>query len=255
MRFGSFAVLAALMGAVTLSSSRAGLAPTRAVEADTALILAVDVSNSVDAERYRLQMEGIARALEDPGVINAISSGPNGGILLTLVEWADGADQTIPWQIVRTLEDGQRFAALVRGLKQKTGEYTCVAHMMGLVKDRIFSDMPGGAVRTVLDVSGDGIDNCRPFQETISRRDALVAEGVQINGLPIIVSGENEIVARAPIAPPALDSTSRLGLARRRRRSMHGTASMWSAGLRGFSSARMDLRTLGVLSSRSSFPK
>ena len=58
-------------------------------EVDTALIVAVDVSNSVDDKRYRLQMEGIAQALEDPGVIQAIVGGAKGGILFSMITWAD----------------------------------------------------------------------------------------------------------------------------------------------------------------------
>ena len=56
---------------------------------DTALIVSVDVSNSVDDARYKLQMEGIAKALEDPGVIDAITGGSNGGILFSMVTWSE----------------------------------------------------------------------------------------------------------------------------------------------------------------------
>src|SRR5690606_10856529 len=58
-------------------------------EVDTALSVSVDVSNSVDEGRYRLQMEGIAKALEDPEVLKAILNGPQGGILFSMVTWAD----------------------------------------------------------------------------------------------------------------------------------------------------------------------
>ena len=63
-------------------------------EVDTALIVAVDVSNSVDDTRYKLQMEGIAQALEDPGVIQAIVGGAKGGILFSMITWADQADRS-----------------------------------------------------------------------------------------------------------------------------------------------------------------
>ncbi len=92
------------------------------VEVDTALILAVDVSNSVDAGRYRLQMEGIARSLEDPAVISTITSGPQGAILLAVVEWADTAALTMPWTVIRSRDDAVATAALVRALSQKTGD-------------------------------------------------------------------------------------------------------------------------------------
>ncbi len=67
-------------------------------EVDTALIVSVDVSNSVDEHRYRLQMEGIAKALEDPEVLKAILNGPQGGILIAMVTWADKPRLSLPWQ-------------------------------------------------------------------------------------------------------------------------------------------------------------
>ena len=172
------------------------------VKVDTALIVAVDVSDSVNAERYQLQMEGVARALEDPEVISVIMSGPRGGIGFALVEWADAAELTIPWRIIRSVEDAQATAATVRGLKQKVGEYTCVARMLSFVRDQVAGDLPLSAIRVVLDVSGDGIDNCRDPAETRDERDALVRDGVRINGLPIIVEGENEVVGSGAYRAP-----------------------------------------------------
>lgn len=172
------------------------------IEVDTALILAVDVSDSVDAERYRLQMEGIARSLEDDRVISAISSGPRGGILLSLVSWADHANMSLDWQLIRTAEDSHRVAALIRAIPQKTGEYTCVSRMMEMVKQTVAPNIPASATRVVLDVSGDGIDNCKEAAETQRERDELVAMGVTINGLPIIVKGENDIVGYGAYRAP-----------------------------------------------------
>lgn len=91
-----------LRGALLFLSAILGFGPTGAArsdvppEVDTALVLAVDVSDSVDAARYQLQMEGIARALEDESVINAITGGPKGGILLSLISWADHAQLQLP---------------------------------------------------------------------------------------------------------------------------------------------------------------
>ena len=165
-----------------------------AIDVDTALILAVDVSNSVDATRYRLQMEGIAQALEDRGVINAITSGPKGGITLALVTWADHAQLSLPWRAIRSADDARAFAALIRQVPQTTGEYTCTSRMLEIVRESIVPDIPAKADRVVLDVSGDGIDNCGQPGDSAAERDQLVAMGVTINGLPIIVKGENEIV-------------------------------------------------------------
>ncbi|WP_171946527.1 DUF1194 domain-containing protein [Hyphomicrobium sp. CS1GBMeth3] len=172
------------------------------VEVDTALIVAVDVSDSVNAERYQLQMEGIARALEDQDVINALMSGPRGGIGFALVEWADTSEFTVPWRVIRSLEDALKAAAVVRALKPKKGEHTCVSRMLSFIRESVVYNLPIAARRTVLDVSGDGIDNCQDPKNIIEERDSLVRLGVQINGLPIIVAGENEIVGAGAYRAP-----------------------------------------------------
>lgn len=171
-------------------------------EVDTALILAVDISDSVSSERYQLQMEGIARALEDPNVIAAIENGPRGAVGFALVEWTDTAEFTIPWRIIRNSAEAFDTAAQVRGLTQKVGEYTCVSRMLSYVRERVADRLPLSALRVVLDVSGDGIDNCRDFGDTRRERDLLVEGGMQINGLPILVAGENDIVGAGAYRAP-----------------------------------------------------
>ncbi len=175
------------------------------LKVDTALVLAVDVSDSVDAERYRLQMEGIARALEDDGVIAAITSCTHGGIALALVTWADRGQLSLDWQIIRSQADANRVAALIRAQPQMMGEFTCMARMMKLLKESVVDAIPVEAVRTVIDVSGDGIDNCDYPAETKKRRDDLLALGITINGLPIIVKGENETVGAGAYRAPGLE--------------------------------------------------
>jgi hypothetical protein len=176
---------------MTFSSCRAD---DPAAQADTALILAVDVSNSVDEVRYQLQMEGIARALEDKSVIDAITGGPHGGIFLSLVSWADHAPMTLPWQSIRSAEDARRVAGLIRAIPHQGGEFTCLARMLNITREKYLDAIPGVAAHTVVDVSGDGVDNCDDPDTTLAARDAVLARGVNINGLPIIVKGENEIV-------------------------------------------------------------
>lgn len=172
------------------------------IEVDTALILAVDISDSVDSDRYRLQMEGIAQSLEDPAVIAAITSGAKGRILLALVTWADRSELAMSWQLIGSAEDARRVAATVRTLPQRTGEFTCVSRMLEWVRERVVLDIPARAQRVVLDVSGDGIDNCRELRDTEGARDGLVSLGVQINGLPIIVKGENDVVGAGAYRAP-----------------------------------------------------
>jgi hypothetical protein len=164
-------------------------------EVDTALVVAVDVSNSVDDQRYRLQMEGIAQALEDPGVIAAIAGGAKGGILFSMITWADLPKVSVPWTHITNAAQAREAAARVRALPRESGEFTCMSRMMRFVSDKIAPQIPARSTKVVLDVSGDGPDNCNEEEPIDKVRDELVKYGVTINGLPILEGGA---VAEAP---------------------------------------------------------
>ncbi len=168
---------------------------------DTALVIAVDTSRSVDADRYRLQMEGIARALEDPEVLDAILGGYHGAILLTLVTWADRSSIRIPWTRIQSQHDAQTLAAKIRTLPYVGGEFTCLARMLHHLSQTILADLPAKPGRIVVDVSGDGIDNCGTHADSTQAKEALVRSGITINGLPIIIPGEPIVGAGAYRAP------------------------------------------------------
>ncbi len=192
-RAGLRNILAAV--AVTLFSALygAGLAAAQGGEAvDTALIVAVDVSNSVDDNRYRLQMEGIAQALEDPAVIEGIIGGAKGGILFSMVTWADRPKFTLPWMRITNAEEARATAARVRKLPRQDGEFTCMARMMRNVSDKIVPQVPAQATKIVLDVSGDGPDNCNAEEPVDVARDELVKWGVTVNGLPILERAQGQ---------------------------------------------------------------
>jgi hypothetical protein len=154
---------------------------------DTALIVSVDVSNSVDDARYKLQMEGIAKALEDPGVIEAITGGSSGGILFSMVTWADKPAFVIPWIRIANKADALAAAQRVRKLPHQGGEFTCMTRMLRSANDKIVPQIPAKAARVIIDVSGDGPDNCNADEPIEKVRDELVANGVTINGLPILL--------------------------------------------------------------------
>lgn len=169
---------------------------------DTALIVAVDVSQSVDQHRYRLQMEGIAQSLEDPDVLQVILNGPNGGILFAMVAWADKPELVIDWQRITSETEARNVANIVRALPHKGGEFTCMARMLDHVATLIVPYLPVPALRTVLDVSGDGIDNCIVPETVDTHRDALAALGVTINGLPILNETGPNIVGSGAYRKP-----------------------------------------------------
>ncbi|MDB5559754.1 MAG: tRNA delta(2)-isopentenylpyrophosphate transferase [Enterovirga sp.] len=155
----------------------------------TALILAVDVSGSVDAERFGLQRDGIADALSDPAVQNVLLAPAAAPLVVAVVTWADRARIAIPWTQITDREAAAGFAARVRKL-QRTGEsFTCVAAMLGFIANRLLPSLPP-ARRVIVDVSGDGSENCNPPSPPAERRDQLVALGATINGLPILEGRE-----------------------------------------------------------------
>lgn len=155
-------------------------------EFDTALIVSVDVSGSVDAVRYQLQMDGIAAALEDKDVIETILGGPRGGILLTLVGWSDGVRQLLPWIPVTTRAEAIDAARRIRALPPIGGEFTCLGRMLGALAGGLVPEIKSKAMRVVIDVSGDGPDNCNSAEAVDAARDDAVAAGATVNGLPII---------------------------------------------------------------------
>lgn len=153
---------------------------------DTALIVSIDISESVDDERYHLQLEGIALALEDKAVISTILSGPNNTILFAMVAWADTSKLVVPWALIGSSDDARALANTVRNLPRITGEFTCLARMFLAMPDLVLSRQTLPATHVVIDVSGDGIDNCSGDDQTREARDALIKRNITINGLPIV---------------------------------------------------------------------
>lgn len=186
------AIAAVLAAGVAVTAPRTPTAAQdmQAADVDTALIVSVDVSNSVDENRYRLQMEGIAKALEDESVVNAIAGGAAGGILFSMVTWADRPAVAVPWTRITDKASAAELAAKIRKLPQQGGEFTCMTKMLRSVNDKIVPQIPGKPGRIVVDVSGDGPDNCNADEPIDKVRDELVASGVTVNGLPILVEPE-----------------------------------------------------------------
>jgi hypothetical protein len=174
--------------AVLLAAALLPVLPVRAQTemVDTALVLAVDVSQSVNEERFALQMDGIAKAFEDPEVQRSILSGPHRAIFVTLVEWSDKAMVAVPWTLVASPEDAKAFAETLRKTPRHGAEFTCMSRALQLIGDKVLPFLPMPANRTVIDVSSDGHDNCNVTPSVDMLRDELVAAGVTINGLPIL---------------------------------------------------------------------
>jgi len=212
---GAFGILAVAMTGLALAQEVPNYLRLpdgdRNGSADSALIISVDVSQSVDEQRYRLQMEGIAQALEDPDVITAITTSPSGGMLVTMIAWSDKTEIVLPWRWIASAADARATAQAIRLTPHKGGEFTCMGRMFRVVHESILTSMPRPANYVMLDVSSDGIDNCYHTGAVDEARDRLVAAGVTINGNPILVPGENDTVGAGAYRAPGFGLLRGLG--------------------------------------------
>ena len=152
---------------------------------DVALILAADVSRSIDAGEFRLQREGYSAAITSPRVLTAVQAGTHRAIAVCFVEWAGPDEQlvVVNWTVIRDGKSASEFAtALTEAPRSFTGRTSISAAI-----DFAMSQFARSGVdtdRRIIDVSGDGTNNAgRPVTDA---RDAAVAQGVTINGLAII---------------------------------------------------------------------
>lgn len=153
---------------------------------DVELILAVDVSYSMDMDELAVQREGYAQAIESKEFLQALKVGPNGRIAVTYFEWAASSDQKIiiPWRLI----DGPESADAVAGEIMKTpirrASRTSISGAIGFAMP-LFDEDPYHGIRRVIDISGDGPNN-NGGPVTVAR-DAALEKGIIINGLPIMV--------------------------------------------------------------------
>ncbi|MSP51234.1 MAG: DUF1194 domain-containing protein [Alphaproteobacteria bacterium] len=152
---------------------------------DLALVLGADVSRSVDAEEFRVQREGYAKALTDPRVLSAIRSGENGAIAICLFEWAGVGEQQliVDWTVIRNANDAAAVAEKILAAPRSFFGRTAIGEAIDFALHR-FDLVKGVAGRQVIDISGDGTNTNGRFP-TIAR-DAAVAAGVTINALAIL---------------------------------------------------------------------
>jgi hypothetical protein len=160
-------------------------AASAADQVDLLLVLAADVSRSVDNAKFQLQREGYAAAISDPHVIEAIRSGSHGRIGLTFVEWSGvGAQRVvIDWTAIGDAEQargfGDRLLETPRSFADRTSISGAIEFSMGQL-----ARAPYESARRTIDISGDGTNNAG--RDVNSARDEAVAHGVSINGLVIL---------------------------------------------------------------------
>jgi hypothetical protein len=154
------------------------------VAVDAAIVLAADVSRSIDDEEFALERRGYGDAIQSQQLIDAISTGPHGAIALAYVEWAgDGEERVVvDWAVIRNEADARTFVAAMAAAPRSFLGRTAI----GAAIDFSFALFAESAIETgrrVIDVSGDGTSN--QGRLVTEARDAAVAAGAVINGLAI----------------------------------------------------------------------
>lgn len=163
----------------------AGHAQTRDTPVDLELIIAVDVSGSIDAEEAQLQRDGYVGAFNDPEVIGAITRGMLGRIAITYIEWAGihHSKTVVDWTLIEDEASAKAFAATVAKAPLETALWTSISKAIEYTLPKFDGNGYEGT-RRVIDISGDGPNNQGGLVTAF--RDRAVAAGVTINGLPIV---------------------------------------------------------------------
>ena len=166
-------------GALSPAAARAG------DDVDLLLVLAADVSRSIDAAKFQLQRDGYAAAISDPRVLDTIRSGHNGRIGLTFVEWSGiGAQHVvIDWTAVGDAAAAKDFGDRLLEAPRSFADRTSISGAIEFAMDRL-ANAPFNCVRRTIDISGDGTNNAG--RDVTELRDEAVAKGVTINGLVIL---------------------------------------------------------------------
>jgi hypothetical protein len=161
-----------------------------AVPVDVELVLAVDVSYSMDPDEQALQREGYITGITSREFMQALRNGANGKIAVTYFEWAGAFDQKIvvPWRLIEGPESADAFVNEVARAPYRRASRTSISGALNFAVP-LFEGSGYRGLRRVIDVSGDGANNAGP-PVTIARDDAL-STGLSINGLPIMLKRPN----------------------------------------------------------------
>lgn len=179
-------VMARLRILLSMLALFAATLPSRAAEAvDLLLVLAADVSRSVDQPKFQLQRDGYAAAINDPRVMNAIMSGARRRIAVCFVEWSGAGAQkvVIDWTIIDGPEAARKFSDALVEAPRSFADRTSISGAIDFSMEML-SRAPFEAPRRTIDISGDGTHNSG--RGLLAAREDALATGVTINGLVIL---------------------------------------------------------------------
>ena len=164
--------------------------PAAPTDVDVELVLAVDVSYSMDPDEQALQREGYVTALGSREFLEALRHGMHGRIAVTYVEWAGALDQKIlvPWRLIDGAASAQAVADEIARAPYRRAYRTSISGALGFAAP-LFGTGGFRGVRRVIDVSGDGANNQGKL--IVPTREEVLAQGITINGLPIMLKRPN----------------------------------------------------------------
>ncbi len=182
----SIAVLSGLLAAMFVGLVAVdGNAETESIEVDAELVLAVDVSRSMTPRELEIQRRGYAEALTSDEVISAITSGLNGRVAITYVEWAGTNSQRIivDWTLVSNRAEAGNIASRLTAEFDSALRRTSISGAIDYASDLF---MRNGYIsnRKIIDISGDGPNN--QGRAVLLARNAALGKGIVINGLPLM---------------------------------------------------------------------
>jgi hypothetical protein len=182
------------VGALALTALRLDAAPAKrggaaqqpATTVDVELVLAVDISYSMDPDELALQREGYMKALTSSEFLNALRQGIHGKVAITYFEWAGASEQrvVVPWRVVDGPESAGSVASEIMAAPIRRAARTSISGAL-LFGAALFDTSGQRGIRRVIDVSGDGANNSG--QLVTIARDEVVSKGITINGLPIML--------------------------------------------------------------------
>ena len=180
LRFAKLLVAAAALAGGTLAVSA-----QPAEEVDLLLVMAADVSRSIDVTKFNLQRSGYAAAITNPRVLDAIRSGRHGKIAITFVEWSGVNSQrvVIDWMAIGDDKSAQDFSSQVVEAQRPFADRTSISAGIDFAVAQL-ERSPFKAARRTIDVSGDGTNNSGG--DVGASRDAAIAKGITINGIVIL---------------------------------------------------------------------
>jgi hypothetical protein len=176
-----------MRGAVA-AAMMAVAAPAAAQTVDLALVLAVDVSNSMSAVEQELQRQGYVAAFRHPDLVAAVRTGGLGRIAVAYLEWAGPGQErlVVPWTLVDGAAAAEALAGALEAAPLGHGNGTSISSALAGAATLLAAGGPGWAMRRVVDLSGDGPNNAGAPLGPVRAR--LEAAGITVNGLPIHIA-------------------------------------------------------------------